>query len=91
MAQLPVDVTLRCVLNSESEAHAAQTDMEMAYLELATSGHCILVVMAIETIGRRSDEAAELIRLLSHAKAREAPSHMRGVHVGNVGGRACSL
>ena len=68
----------------EAHPHAADTDgallkaradKEMAYPEVATSGRCKLV--AIETCGRWSDEAAEMIRLLSHAKAREAPSYMR--------------
>ena len=39
----------------------------MAYPEVATSGRCKLVVMAIETSGRWSDEPAEMIRLLTGA------------------------
>ena len=35
---------------------------------------CRLVVVAIETGGRWSDEAAELLRQLALAKAREAPA-----------------
>ena len=81
-AQLAVDVTLRCVLSCEGEAHPhaadtdgavllkARADKEMTCPEVATSGRCRLVVMAIETGGRWSEEAAEMIQLLSHAKAR---------------------
>ena len=87
--QLAVEVTLRSVLTCEGEAHAhaadmdgamlvkARTDKETAYPELATSGRCKLIVMAIETGGRWSEESVDVLRELSHAKAQEAPSFMR--------------
>ena len=83
--QLAVDVTLRSVLTGEGEAHPgaadcdgavlaqARHDKERTYPEIATSGRCKLVVMAIETGGRWSEEAVKL----AHAKARESPSFMR--------------
>ena len=105
-AQFAVDITLRCALSCEGEAHPhaadtdgavvlkARADKEMSYPELATSSRCKLVVMAKETGGRWSDEAAQTIRLLSHANAREAPSKMRcqvALMCGSTGGRAYTL
>ena len=87
--QLAVDVTLRSLLTCEGEAHAhaadmdgamlvkARADKETAYPELATSGRCKLIVMAIETGGRWSEESVDVLKELSHAKAQEAPSFMR--------------
>ena len=87
--QLAVDITLRRALSCEGEAHPHAADTDGVLLkecagrqrdvthELATSGRCKLVVMATETGGRKSDEAAQTIRLLSRAKAREAPSYVR--------------
>ena len=79
---------MRCALSCEVEAHPRSRHVRCGAAEsvgrqgdvtpeLATFGRCKLVVMAIETGGRWSDEAAEMIRLLSHAKAREASSYTR--------------
>ena len=55
----------------------ARTDKETAYPELAESGRCRLVVIAIETNGRWSEEAVDMFRLLAFVKAREAPPAMK--------------
>ena len=55
----------------------ARTDKETAYPELAASGRCRLVVIAIETNGRWSEEAVDMFRLLAFVKAREAPPAMK--------------
>ena len=87
-AQLAVDVTLRCALTRTDEPHPHAADVDVAVLvrarhdketthpELINSGRCRLVVVAIETGGRWSDEAVEFIRLLACAKAQEVPSYM---------------
>ena len=64
-AQLAIDVTLR-------SAVGARTDKEIRYPEL-TTGRCRLVVVAIETGGRWSEEAVDLLWQLSCAKARDVP------------------
>ena len=88
-AQVAVDVTLRCVLSCEGEAHPHAADTDGAVLlkaradkEMAPGGGNVRPLQIgchgrSRTGGRWSDEAAEMIRLLSHAKAREAPSYMR--------------
>ena len=80
--------TLRCALTRTGEPHPhaadvdgavlvkARHDKETTYPELINSGRCRLVVVAIETGGRWSDEAVEFIRLLACAKAQEVPSYM---------------
>ena len=87
-AQLAVDVTLRCALARTGEPHPrpadedgavlaqARHDKETTYPELINSRRCRLIVVAIETGGRWSEEAVEFIRLLACAKAQEVPSHM---------------
>ena len=67
--QLAVDITLRSSLTCNGEAHLhaaehdgavlaqARQDKERVYPELASSGQCKLVVVAIDTGGRWSDEA----------------------------------
>ena len=62
-AQLAVDITLRSALTSNGEAHPqaadvdgavliqARHDKESTYPEIATSGRCKLVVLAVETGG----------------------------------------
>ena len=87
-AQLAVDITLRSALTRNGEAQAqaenidgavlfeARHDKERCYPELARSGRCRLVVVGIETGGRWSDEAAELVRQLAHARARDVPCHL---------------
>ena len=79
-AQLAIDVTLRGVLTAQVEAqtHAASRDgivleqarreKENTYPELAESGRCKLVVLAIETGGRWSAEAVQVLRQLSHER-----------------------
>ena len=88
-AQLAVDVTLRSVLSSTGEpkaraaevggavAEAARKDKEAAYPELVLAKRCALVVVALETGGRWSDEAASFVADLAKAKARSAPPTLR--------------
>ena len=83
--QLAVDITLRSVLGSSGEPQpdaadvdgavllTTRRDKEATYPELATSTRCRLVVVAIETGGRRSEEAVQFIWQLAQAKAQEAP------------------
>ena len=86
-AQLAIDVTLRSAVgrNGEARPHAAEvdgavllqarTDKEIRYPEL-TTGRCRFVVVAIETGGRGSEEAVDLLWQLSCAKARDVPHFM---------------
>ena len=88
-AQLAVDVTLRSALRANGEAHPraadedgavlqdARGDKETTYPELVASRRCRLVVLAIETGGRWSEEAASVVWQLALAKARESPTLMR--------------
>ena len=88
-AQLAVDVTFRSALTTGGEAHPraadvdgavleqAREDKENSYPEFHEARRCRLVVMAIETGGRWSDEAASVVWELATAKAREAPGFMR--------------
>ena len=55
----------------------ARTDKETTCPELVESGRCWLVVIAIETGRRWSEEAVDMFRLLAFAKAREAPPAMK--------------
>ena len=87
-AQLAVDVTLRGVLSSEGEPHPhaadvdgavlleARRDKERTYPEVVAARRCRLVVVAIETGGRWSEEAVEFTTQLAFAKAREVPAYM---------------
>ena len=89
-AQLAVDVTLRGCLSSAGEPHPraadidgvilseARRDKERRYPELVAGRRCRLVVVAIETGGRWSDEAVDFIAQLAFAKAREVPAYMHG-------------
>ena len=52
----------------------ARVDKETMYTEILTSGRCHLVVVAIETGGRWSNEAADLVWQLAQAKSREVLS-----------------
>ena len=54
----------------------ARVDKETKYPEILTSGRCHLVVVAIETGGRWSDEAADLVWQLAQAKSCEVPALM---------------
>ena len=88
-AQLAVDVTLRSPLTSCGSARSraadedgailarARKDKETKYSELTTGARCRLVVVALETGGRWSDEAATFVRLLAEARARDAPPCLR--------------
>ena len=80
-SQLAVDITLQSALGSSGEPrpHAADVegavlvqariDKETTYPELVASTRCLLVVVAIETGGRWSDEAVQFVRQLAQAKA----------------------
>ena len=88
-AQLAVDVTLRSALTSTGEARpkaaeeggsvaeAARRDKETAYPELVFARRCKLVMVALETGGRWSSEAAEFVKDLADAKAKSAPKTLR--------------
>ena len=87
-AQLVVDVTLRSPLRSTGEPHPnaadvngavlqqARRDKETTFPELVRSGRCRLVVHAMETGGRWSEETVSVIHQLAIARAREVPSYM---------------
>ena len=89
-AQLAVDITLRSALTAEGRpkpraavedgavAEAARRDKEDAYPELLAARRCALVVIAIETGGRWSKEAASFLEDLAVARARAAPPALRG-------------
>ena len=84
-ARLAIDVTLRSALRSSGEPqfHAtdvngaiffeARGDKEATNSELASSTHCSLFVVAVETGGWWSEDAAHLVWQLAPAKAREIP------------------
>ena len=88
-AQLAVDVTLRCALDSAGQPrpHAATTDgavleqaredKERTYQELVGSSRCKLVVVGVETGGRWSSEAVAFVRQLAYARARDAPAFLQ--------------
>ena len=79
--QLAVDITLRSAVSCAGEAHPrvvdhdgavllqARQDKEATYPELASSGRCKLLVLAMETGGRRSEEAVQTRRMLAIACA----------------------
>ena len=85
-AQLAVDVTFRSALRSTGEPQLnaadvdgavlvqARRDKVTAYPELVGSGRCRLVVLAMETGGRWSEETVSVTRQLAIARAREVPS-----------------
>ena len=74
-------------LTSNGEAHPQAADVDGSSLDpgktrqgnvpIATSGRCKLVVLAIETGGKWSEEAVQIVRMLAFAKAREVPSNMQ--------------
>ena len=88
-AQLAIDVTLRSALTSCGSAipgaarengaalARARPDKERKYAELLEGDRCHLVVVALETGGRWSSEALELVESLAAARAREAPPILR--------------
>ena len=90
-AQLAVDVTLRCALTAASQAcrnaatvnggvcSRARADKEVRYTEPVEGDRCGLVVVALETGNRWSEEAVAFINDLAAAKAREAPPVLRRI------------
>ena len=83
-AQVAVRITLRRALTrlgepqrNASDVDGARRDKEAKYPELAASGRCTLVVVSVETGGRRSEEATDFLRQLSTSKANDVPSFMR--------------
>ena len=99
-SQLAVDVTLRSALTRSGEAQPgaaeedgaillqARVDKENKYPELL-NGRCRLVVVALETGGRWSNEAVDFIWQLAQARAREVPSFTKWLWCGSVAGRGC--
>ena len=88
-SQWAVDITLRSVLMANGTAKSraaaengivadrARGDKEAAYPEFSSSRRCQLIVVAIETGGRWSAEAAAFLEDLAFVKAREAPCRLR--------------
>ena len=88
-SQFAIDVALRSPLDRDgapraradwqdgASAEAARADKETKYPELASADRCRLVVLAIETDGRFSQELADFLRRLAHAKSLGAPSFFR--------------
>ena len=58
-------------------AERARLDKEAAYPELVASSRCKLVVVAVETGGRWSQEAVGFVEALAYARAREAVPLLR--------------
>ena len=83
-AQLAVDITLRSVLTASGTARQdgaicwrARQDKERKYFELLSGDRCRLVVVALETGGRWSEEAMQIVDDLAAARARDAPLLLR--------------
>ena len=88
-AQLAVDVTLRSALSCAGSARPraafedgavleqAREDKERTYPELVGCRRCQLVVVALETGGRWSQEAVTFVQQLAKARARDAPGYLR--------------
>ena len=57
----------RAAVEDGAAAFDARADKEAKYAELVRARRCALVVVAIETGGRWSQEAAEFVRELAHA------------------------
>ena len=86
--QLAIDITLRSVLTGDGKprpraagedgvvAEGARQDKADTYPELVTARRCELIVLAIETGGRWSTEAASFIEELATARARDAPARL---------------
>ena len=77
-AQLAVDIALRCALtrNSEAQPQAENTDGAVLSEARRDPGAADPWWSVIETGGRWSDEATELMRQLAHARARDVPRHL---------------
>ena len=88
-AQLAIDTTLVCPVNSSGSAQPrtervngawlqeARHRKETTYPELLRDRRCKLVVIGIEVGGRWSEEAQKSMHMLAQAKARSAPSLLR--------------
>ena len=88
-AQLAVDITLRSVLTASGTARPnaavedgaicrrARQDKERKYFELLAGDRCRLVVVALETGGRWSEEAMQFVDDLAAARDRDAPLLLR--------------
>ena len=95
LAMLTIDVTLRSAVGRDGEARPQAAEVDGAVLlqvrtdkdpEL-TTGRCRLVMVAIETGGRWSEEAVDLLWQLSCAKARDIPhfvTHQAGSSLGTA-------
>ena len=89
-APLAVDVTARCALTADGLATPeaagldgpallrARGDKERKYTELVHNDRCQLVVVALETGGRWSDEATKFFCELAGSRAREVPPMLQG-------------
>ena len=87
VAQLAVDITLRCALTSRGEPRTgaaredgttcqnARADNAQKYAQLLVGDRCRLVVVALETGGRWSTEALEFVECLARSRAREGCTH----------------
>ena len=76
-AQLAVDIMLRSALTRNGEAQAKpRTLMVQSCLKPDTTRNGATLSWQIDTGGRWSDEAAELVRQLAHARARDVPCHL---------------
>ena len=88
-SQLAIDVTLRSVLSAAGipkprcavhdgiVAESARQDKERKYPELLTAKRCELVVLALETGGRWSQESMQFVFDLATAKAQTVQQPLR--------------
>ena len=88
-SQLAIDITLRSPLRSDgthrpcadwqdgATAERARADKESKYPELVVGGRCRLVVLAIETGGRFSQELGDFLRQMAQAKSSSVPWYLR--------------
>ena len=84
-AQLAVDITVRSALAADGTPQTgaarvdgavctrARVDKERTYTELLRGDRCRLVVVALETGGRWSEEALQFVESLAAVRARDAP------------------
>ena len=86
-AQLAVDITLRSALTAcgcarpnaaHTSRHCSTQRQRTEVPRTSDKRACQLVVVAVETGGRWSDEAMEFIQSLAEVKSREAPPFLRG-------------
>ena len=81
-----LDITVRCALAADGTAQPgaprvdgavctrAREDKERTYSELLRGNRCRLVVVALETGGRWSEEALQFVESLAAVRARDAPT-----------------